>query len=150
MTEVVVTGIGCVTPIGTGVEGLWSGLRAKRSVVRTITHFDPAPFKSRIAGEIDDFRPQDHLPAKAAKRMDRFSGIGVVSSLLALEDALQRLEQRAPEQARIVQLRFFVGLTEAEVADVMGVSERTVRRERPVAARYRAFFVAPGAALNLL
>ncbi len=87
MTEVVVTGIGCVTPIGTGVEGLWSGLRQKRSAVRTITQFDPAPFKSRIAGEIDDFRPQDHLPAKLAKRLDRFSGIGVVSSLLALEDA---------------------------------------------------------------
>ncbi len=49
--------------------------------------------------------------------------------LLALEGALARLEKRAPEQARIVQLRFFVGLTEAEVADVLGVSERTVRRE---------------------
>jgi 3-oxoacyl-[acyl-carrier-protein] synthase II len=87
MTEVVVTGIGCVTPIGTGVEGLWSGLRAKRSVVRTITHFDPTPFKSRIAAEIDDFRPQDHLAPKAAKRLDRFSSIGVVSARLALEDA---------------------------------------------------------------
>jgi 3-oxoacyl-[acyl-carrier-protein] synthase II len=87
MTGVVVTGIGCVTPIGTGIEELWSGLRAKRSAVRTITHFDPTPFKSRIAAEIDDFRPQDHLASKAAKRLDRFSGIGVVSAGLALQDA---------------------------------------------------------------
>jgi len=49
--------------------------------------------------------------------------------LLALEEALQRLQERAPDQARIVELRFFVGLTEAEIADVLGVSERTVRRE---------------------
>ncbi len=49
--------------------------------------------------------------------------------LLALEDALQRLEKRSPEQARIVQLRFFAGLTEAQIAEVLEVSERTVQRQ---------------------
>ena len=44
--RVVVTGIGCVTPIGTGVEQLWAGLRARRSAVRTITRFDPEPFRA--------------------------------------------------------------------------------------------------------
>ncbi len=48
--------------------------------------------------------------------------------LLALEDALQRLEARSPDQAQIVNLRFFAGLPEAEIADVLGVSERTVQR----------------------
>jgi len=114
MTEVVVTGIGCVTPIGTGVEGLWSGLRAKRSVVRTITHFDPAPFKSKIAGEIDDFRPQDHLPAKAAKRMDRFSGIGVVSSLLALEDAGLATRQENGDRVGVMMGSALGGVAHAE------------------------------------
>jgi 3-oxoacyl-[acyl-carrier-protein] synthase II len=87
MTEVVITGIGCVTPIGTGVEGLWTGLQARRSAVRTISRFDPTPFKSRIAAELDDFRPRDHLPQRSAKRLDRFSQIGVVSAEQALEDA---------------------------------------------------------------
>lgn len=87
MIDVVVTGIGCVTPIGTGVEGLWDGLRAKRSAVRTITRFDPTPFKSRIAAEIDDFDPADHLRRRAARRLDRFSQIGVASARLALADA---------------------------------------------------------------
>jgi len=48
--------------------------------VREITRFDPAPFRSRIAAEIPDFRPQDHLAAKRAKRLDRFSQLGVTSA----------------------------------------------------------------------
>src|ERR1043166_5658962 len=58
--RVVITGVGAVTPIGTGAEGLWTGLAARTSAVREITRFDPAPFRSRIAAEIPDFRPQDH------------------------------------------------------------------------------------------
>lgn len=87
MTDVVVTGIGCVTPIGTGAQGLWDGLRARRSAVREITRFDPTPFKSRIAAQIDDFDPADQLGRKAARRLDRFSQLGVASARLALEDA---------------------------------------------------------------
>jgi 3-oxoacyl-[acyl-carrier-protein] synthase II len=83
----VVTGIGCVTPIGTGVEGLWTGLRARRSAVRRITRFDAEPFSSRVAAEIDDFRPQDHLEKRRARRLDRFSQLAVASARLAMEDA---------------------------------------------------------------
>src|SRR5438093_6786160 len=55
--RVVITGVGAVTPIGTGADGLWAGLAARTSAVREITRFDPAPFRSRIAAEIPDFRP---------------------------------------------------------------------------------------------
>src|SRR5439155_1561328 len=65
----------------------WQGLTARRSAVREITRFDPTPFKSRIAAEIPDFRPQDHLNAKRAKRLDRFSQLAVTSARLALADA---------------------------------------------------------------
>jgi 3-oxoacyl-[acyl-carrier-protein] synthase II len=85
--RVVVTGIGCVTPIGTGADGLWDGLRARRSAVRTITRFDPTPFRSRIAAEIPDFRPDDFLDARRARRYDRFSQLSVVSSRQALDAA---------------------------------------------------------------
>lgn len=87
MTDVVITGIGCVTASGTGVEGLWQGLRTRRSPIRQITRFDPTPFRSRIAAEVDDFRPGDHLRGKAAKRFDRFSQLGVAAARMALEDA---------------------------------------------------------------
>jgi 3-oxoacyl-[acyl-carrier-protein] synthase II len=91
--RVVITGVGAVTPIGTAADGLWQGLVARRSAVRTITRFDPVGFKSRIAAEIPDFRPQDHLDQKRAKRLDRFSQLAVTSARLAIEDAGVRPER---------------------------------------------------------
>ena len=85
--RVVITGVGAVTPIGTAAAGLWDGLAARASAVRTISRFDPTPFRSRMAAEIPDFRPQDHLDAKRARRLDRFSQLAVTSARLALEDS---------------------------------------------------------------
>ena len=85
--RVVITGVGAVTPIGTAAAGLWAGLAARRSAVREVTRFDPTPFRTRIAAEIPDFRPQDHLEAKRARRLDRFSQLAVTSGRLALADA---------------------------------------------------------------
>src|SRR2546428_7502371 len=85
--RVVITGVGAVTPIGTAADGLWAGLAARRSAVREIPRFDPAAFRSRIAAETPDFRALDHLDAKRAKRLDRFSQLGVTSARLALADA---------------------------------------------------------------
>ncbi|HSD32337.1 MAG TPA: beta-ketoacyl-ACP synthase II [Gemmatimonadales bacterium] len=85
--RVVITGVGAVTPIGTAADGLWAGLMARRSAVRTLSRFDPGPFRSKIAAEIPDFRPQDFLEAKRARRLDRFSQLAVTSARLALADA---------------------------------------------------------------
>jgi 3-oxoacyl-[acyl-carrier-protein] synthase II len=85
--RVVITGVGAVTPIGTAADGLWAGLVARRSAVREVSRFDPTPFRSRIAAEIPDYRPQDHLEAKRVKRLDRFSQLAVTSARLALGDA---------------------------------------------------------------
>ena len=91
--RVVITGVGAVTPIGTAAAGLWAGLEARASAVREITRFDSAPFRSHIAAEIPDFRPQDFLDAKRARRLDRFSQLAVASARLALADAEIRLER---------------------------------------------------------
>lgn len=85
--RVAITGIGCVTPIGHGVEGLWRGLRAERSAVQGVTRFDPAPFRSRVAAETHGFDPLDYLDAKRARRLDRFGHFAVAASALALRDA---------------------------------------------------------------
>lgn len=84
--RVVVTGIGAVTPIGTGVEGLWAGLRAERSAVRTATRFDPSIFRSQCAAQVDDFEATDYLDAKRVKRLDRFGQFSVVGAGMALQD----------------------------------------------------------------
>ena len=84
--RVVITGIGAITPIGTGVERLWAGLGAARSVVGPVTRFDPSPFRSRIAAEVPDFRPGDFLEAKRSKRLDRYGQFSIAAARLALAD----------------------------------------------------------------
>ena len=85
--RVVVTGIGAVTPIGLGVDGLWGGLRDRRSAIRAISRFDPSAFKSRIAGEVDGFHPTDHIEERRARRLDRYSQFTIASTRMALADA---------------------------------------------------------------
>lgn len=85
--RVAITGIGCVTPLGIGVEALWAGLRAERSVVRAATRFDSSIFRSRCAAEVDGFDAEDYLDPRRVKRLDRFGQFSVVSSMLALKDS---------------------------------------------------------------
>ncbi|HEY7479383.1 MAG TPA: beta-ketoacyl-ACP synthase II [Gemmatimonadales bacterium] len=85
--RVVITGIGAVTPIGLGVEGLWEGLRRRHSAIRAITRFDPSVFKSRIAGEVDGFHPTDHIEERRARRLDRYSQFSIAATRMALADA---------------------------------------------------------------
>ena len=85
--RVAITGIGVVTPIGITRDGLWRGLQAGRSAVRTITRFDPAMFRSQNAAQIDDFVPTDFLEQKRAKRLERFGHFAVACARLALDDA---------------------------------------------------------------
>ncbi|MDH5234597.1 MAG: beta-ketoacyl-ACP synthase II [Gemmatimonadota bacterium] len=97
--RVVITGIGAVTPIGIGREALWDGLHAKRSAVRTITRFDPSPFRTHVAAQVDDFVPGDHMEAKRVKRLDRFGHFVVAASSLAIADAA--LELAVEERSRV-------------------------------------------------
>ena len=82
-----ITGIGIITAAGTGLTAFRAGLRAGRSPVRTIDRFDPSPFRSHVAAQIDDFDPLDWMPTKTARQLDRFSQFGLVAGRLALEDA---------------------------------------------------------------
>ena len=82
-----ITGIGIITAIGTGVEGFRAGLRDGRSPVRRIDRFDPSPFRSQVAAQVDDFDPLAWMPPKTARQLDRFSQFGLVAGRLALDDA---------------------------------------------------------------
>ncbi|MGH2585925.1 MAG: beta-ketoacyl synthase N-terminal-like domain-containing protein, partial [Dehalococcoidia bacterium] len=96
--RVVITGIGAVTPIGIGREGLWEGVRRGCSAVGPITSFDASPFPSQIAAEIRDFHPQDFLESRRLRRLDRCAQFALASARLALEDAgLEIAPERAAE-----------------------------------------------------
>ena len=93
--RVVVTGIGAITPIGFGRDGLWQGVRRGVSAVRRITRFDVEQFPCRIAAEVHGFDPHEFMGARRARRLDRFAQFGLAAALLAVEDSrLQVAEQR--------------------------------------------------------
>ena len=96
--RVVITGIGAITPIGLGVDGLWDGLRRRTSAVRCITRFDPTMFKSRIAGEVPDFMPTYHIEERRARRLDRYSQFAVAATRMALADARLDLAREDPDR----------------------------------------------------
>ena len=85
--RVAVTGIGAVTPIGSGRERLWSGLRAERSAVGRLTRFDPAMYRSHNAAEVNDFDAKDYVEAKKVKRLDRYGTFSVACAKQAIEDS---------------------------------------------------------------
>ena len=98
----VITGIGPVTPIGTGVADFWASLRAGRSGVRPITAFDASAMKVRIAADVPDFDPERYMSEKSARRMARFAQLAVAASRLALEDAGLDLTAVSRESVAVV------------------------------------------------
>lgn len=95
----VVTGLGPLTPIGEGTEGLWRGLRREVSGVGPVTRFDPSPFRTRIAAELPEFDAVGRLGAKRARRVDRFGALALAAAGAALEDA--GLAPDAPDPDRV-------------------------------------------------
>jgi 3-oxoacyl-[acyl-carrier-protein] synthase II len=110
----VITGIGAVTPIGIGVEGLWTGLQRGASAVRGITRFDPEPFRTRIAAQVDDFHASDHIEERKARRIDRFGQFTVAASRMALEDAELDLAKEDRERAGVMMGTALGGVGMAE------------------------------------
>jgi 3-oxoacyl-[acyl-carrier-protein] synthase II len=82
-----VTGIGLVTAAGSGLPAFRAGLRAGVSPVKRIDRFDPAGFRSQVAAQVDDFDPLDHMDARAARALDRFSQFGLATGRMAMADA---------------------------------------------------------------
>jgi len=85
--RVVITGIGAITAVGSGADGLWRGVLRGESGIRHLTRFDASQFDSRIAAEVTDFDPLDFFPARRVKRLDRFAQFTLVAAKMALEDA---------------------------------------------------------------
>ena len=101
--RVVVTGVGLVTPLGTGVEKTWSALCAGKSGIGPITRFDASEVGVNIAAEVKDFQVEDHIDKKVAKHLDLFVQYAVAAAGEALRNAeLQITEENAPRIASIM------------------------------------------------
>nr|WP_307633366.1 beta-ketoacyl-ACP synthase II [Thiovibrio frasassiensis] len=98
-----VTGVGLVTPLGTGVEKTWSALCAGKSGIGPITRFDASEVGVNIAAEVKDFQVEDHIDKKVAKHLDLFVQYAVAAAGEALRNAdLQITEENAPRIGSIM------------------------------------------------
>jgi 3-oxoacyl-[acyl-carrier-protein] synthase II len=129
MTErrrVWITGIGVITAIGTGRDAFRAGLRAGCSPVKRIDRFDPSPFRSQVAAQVDDFDPLAWMPPKTARQLDRFSQFGLVAGRLALEDAA--FEPGANGAAAPERTGIYLGSALGGIAYAEGQHERYLER----------------------
>lgn len=85
--RVVITGVGVVSPLGTGVEKNWQALMEGRSGVGPVTRFDVSDFPTRIAGEVKDFVPEEFIEKKDVKKMDPFIQYAVAAAKMAMDES---------------------------------------------------------------
>jgi len=85
--RVVVTGLGCISPVGNTVADTWASLVEGKSGIATITKFDATPFSTRFAGEVKGFNIEDYIPGKEARHMDVFIHYGIAAGIQAIQDS---------------------------------------------------------------
>jgi len=97
--RVVITGIGCISPLGNDLSTTWEGLKAGRSGIGRITSIDPEPFDCKIAGEVKDFNPDQYFNMpKDARRADRYVQLAVAASKMCMEDSGLNVEGIDPRR----------------------------------------------------
>lgn len=101
MRRVAITGVGIVSPLGTGVAKSWGGAKEGRSGIRHITRFDATAFPVRIAGEVPDFDPSAFIDKKEIKKMDLFIHYAVAASMMAFEDSGFRITEENAERVGV-------------------------------------------------
>lgn len=132
--RVAITGIGVVTPIGTGRRDFWEGVRTSRRGVAPVTRFDVSSYKTRIAGEIPGFDFADFFSPKRAGRMDRFAQLSIAAAQLALEDAGLAIGEglhAIPETDMGVTIGSALGGAPSAEADHVAFSESGLRSVQP-------------------
>ena len=87
MKRVVITGVGLITPLGTGKDKTWKRLLDGECGIDKITAFDSTEYPVHIAGEVNDFNPEDYIEKKELKKIGRFSQFAIAASIEALKDA---------------------------------------------------------------
>lgn len=100
--RVVVTGLGLVTPLGTGIEKNWEALMAGRSGIGPITRFDVSDFAARIAGEVRDFNPHDWIEKKDVKKMDLFIQYAVGAAEQAMRQSALKIDESNADRVGVL------------------------------------------------
>jgi 3-oxoacyl-[acyl-carrier-protein] synthase II len=139
--RVVVTGLGCVSPVGNTVAAAWETLLAGRSGIATITRFDASAFSTHFAGEVKGFNVEDYIPGKEARHMDTFIHYGMAAGMQAIQDSGLVVSEENAERIGVIVGSGIGGLPMIEETH----SEYTNRGPR----RISPFFV-PASIINMI
>jgi 3-oxoacyl-[acyl-carrier-protein] synthase II len=100
--RVVVTGLGLITPLGTGIRKTWEGICKGASGIERITTFDAAEFPVQIAGEVKDFNPEDFIDRKEIKKMDVFIQYALGAGSMAIENSGLKITEENADRVGVI------------------------------------------------
>ncbi|HKJ18146.1 MAG TPA: beta-ketoacyl-ACP synthase II [Xanthomonadales bacterium] len=141
--RVVITGLGAITPVGNTVESAWDAVTNGRSGIGPITEFDSSQLTTRIAGEVRDFDVEEYMPAKEARRCDKFIHYGMAAGIQALNDS-GLLDDDSPVNPE--RVGFSVG---AGIGGIATIEETRLIYENKGARRVSPFYI-PGTIVNMI
>lgn len=139
--RVVITGMGIVSPVGLNLDQNWASIVAGNSGIDRITRFDATGYPSTIAGEVRDLDINDYLPAKDARRMDRFIQLGLIAGIQAMQDSGLEVANNNRERMG-VHIGSGIGGLDSIENTTLTLHEKGVRRVSP--------FYVPGSIINMI
>ncbi|MCG8391492.1 MAG: beta-ketoacyl-ACP synthase II [Pseudomonadales bacterium] len=139
--RVVVTGMGMLTPLGADVASTWEAIKAGKSGIRNIEHFDTEPFSTRFAGLVPDFEVGDFLSPKDARKMDIFIQYGLVAAIQAVRDSGLDMEK---ENAGRVGAAIGSG-----IGGLTNIEDNHLKMQASGPRKLSPFFV-PGTIINMI
>jgi 3-oxoacyl-[acyl-carrier-protein] synthase II len=98
----VITGLGCISPVGNTIADAWSAIISGKSGIATITKFDASAFSTRFAGEVKGFNIEDYIPAKEARHMDTFIHYGMAAGMQAMQDSGLEVTETNAERIGVI------------------------------------------------
>jgi 3-oxoacyl-[acyl-carrier-protein] synthase II len=138
---VVVTGLGCISPVGNTITQAWSSLVAGKTGIANVTKFDHSGLSVHFAGEVKDFNVEAYLPAKEARHMDTFIHYGIAAGLQAIEDSGLEITESNAER-----IGAFVG---SGIGGLPLIEDTHTEYTNRGARRISPFFV-PGSIINMI
>ena len=139
--RVVITGLGILSPLGNDLETNWAAIKAGRSGIGPITHFDASAFPTRIAGEVRGFDPAQFITPKDVKKMDPFVHYGVAAGLMAIRDSGIVIEGEDAERIGVA-----VG---AGIGGISGIEETSIKLNEGGPRKISPFYI-PSTIVNMI
>jgi 3-oxoacyl-[acyl-carrier-protein] synthase II len=130
MNQVVITGVGVVTSIGSGINEFWGSLKAGKSGITSVTRFDASDIASQVASEVKNFNPEDFMDPKEVRRNDRYTQLALAASRYALTDANLSRDSLVPDRTGVL-VGSGIGGMETIEKQMTTLIERGPRRVSP-------------------